>query len=89
MDARAVPDTMMILPTRWPTMPCGTALARSSVPSSRSAASSCAVVIIPVNARVIPSMLGSRNAPVEMSVPFSRSSPARNSGTRSSTVQST
>ncbi|MCP9972994.1 hypothetical protein [Streptomyces somaliensis] len=80
---------MTILPTRWPTMPWGTAFARSRVPSSRSAASSCAVVIIPVNASVIPSKLGSMNAPAEMPAPFNGSSPARNSGTTSRTVQST
>ena len=50
-------------------MPSGVALARSSVPSSRSTTSSCATPTSPVKARFMPSAPGKVLAPSEKSVP--------------------
>ena len=53
-----MPETWMILPTKYPSIPFGVALARSRVPSSRSSTSVLMMPMSPLNAICIPSTLG-------------------------------
>ena len=67
-------------------MPFGVALARSSVPSSRSTMSCWARSTSPPNAMPMPSALGSVRAPSENSVPGTVASRMKNVATSSSTA---
>ena len=66
---RIVPDTVTTLPIRYPVIPFGVALARSSVPSSRSTVRMLPSVASPLKPTVMPSMLASMAVPSEKCVP--------------------
>lgn len=65
----ALSETDTIRPTRYPTMPCGIALARNRVPSSRSTVNEPAAPVKPPTATIIPSTLGSVAIASEIEVP--------------------
>ena len=66
---RIVPDTVTTLPIRYPVIPFGVALARSSVPSSRSIVKMPPSVAIPLKPTFMPIMLASMAVPSEKRVP--------------------